>query len=149
MDEIQQLVCNLWAPQQTFAHSALKALVLYSRESDRVYPYFDQFSDMLNASNSFLRMRGLTLIAENVRWDRDKKLDRILDAYLDHILDEKPIAARQCIQALHHILVARPDLAHSIRGALTEADFSVYADSMSPLLQKDAINILKQIDALH
>ena len=104
---------------------------------------------MLEDENSLVRNRGLALIAHNTRWDTAGKLDGVLNIYLAHILDEKPITARQCVQNLSHIVAARPALVPKIRTVLEDADFSVYPDSMAPLLEKDRVKILKQMDKIH
>ncbi|MCI9155517.1 MAG: SufBD protein [Lawsonibacter sp.] len=146
MDSTTELVANLRFPKDKIAYAALKELTARSQTSDQVYPFFDEFVAMLGDKNSLVRNRGLVLIAQNARWDADEKLDQTLDAYLDHIMDEKPITARQCIQNLIYILAAKPALASKIRAALESADFSAYPDSLSPLLEKDRIRVLKQIE---
>lgn len=148
MEEVQQWVEQLTAPQPKIGYAALLALVEWSGRSDQVFPYLDQFFAMLDSPNSYVRTRGLILIAKNARWDTAGRVERGLDTYLAHITDEKPITARQCIQSLADLLAAKPNLARNIRAALESADFSRYPDSMSPLLQKDAIKRLKQIDAI-
>lgn len=149
MDSTAELVANLRSPENKTAYGALKELTARSQASDQVYPFFDEFVSLLEHENSLVRNRGLVLMAHNARWDAAGKLDYALDAYLIHILDEKPITARQCIQNLSHILTAEPTLAPKIRAALEAADFSVYPDSMTPLLEKDRIKILKKIDKIH
>ena len=147
MREISQLVASLRAPGSRDAYGALKELTARSAQSDQVYSFFDDFAAMLDDPNSYVRTRGLTLVARNARWDVSGKLESILDAYLAHVTDEKPITARQCIQHLEYILDAQPQLAPRIRMALEEADFSSCQDSMSPLLQKDALHILNLISS--
>lgn len=149
MDSTEELVKNLRFPQDKIAYAALRELTARSQISDEVYPFFDVFSAMLEDENSLIRNRGMVLIAHNARWDAAGKLDGVMEAYLSHILDEKPITARQCIQNLSHILTARPALVSRIRPVLESADFSVYPDSMVPLLEKDRIKILKQMDKIH
>lgn len=148
MEELDQLVSELTAPQNKVGCGAMKELEAISQASDQVYPYFDRFLALLDHPNSYVRNRALVLTAQNARWDGEGKLDRALDRYLAHILDEKPITARQCVQNLSHILTAQPHLASRVRAALEEADFTRYPDSMAPLLQRDALKILKQIDAI-
>ena len=143
------MVHNLRFSQDKVAYAALKELTAQSLDTDRVYPFFDEFVSMLEEKNSLVRNRGLVLIAQNARWDIDRKLDKALNTYLAHILDEKPITARQCVQNLSHIVTARPDLAPKIRTALENADFSAYPDSMTSLLEKDRSKILKQIGMTH
>lgn len=146
MDRVKELVETLTAAPEKAAYGALRELEALSRQSDQVYPYFDRFLAMLGSPSSYIRNRGLILLAQNARWDTEGRVDRALDAYLAHILDEKPVTARQCIQNLSAILDAKPELSSKIRTALEGADFSHYPDSMSPLLHRDAIHILKEID---
>ncbi len=40
------------------------------------------------------------MIAYNAKWDKDNKIDEIIDKYLKHIQDVKSITARQCIKLL-------------------------------------------------
>ena len=148
MDSTAELVVNLRFPENKIAYGALKELTTRAQVSDQVYPFFDEFVAMLKDENSLVRNRGLALIALNARWDTNRKLAKVLDGYLAHILDEKPITARQCIQNLSRIVTAQPALAAKIRVALEHADFSVYPDSMVPLLEKDRIKILRQFDKI-
>ncbi len=95
-----------------------------------------------------IRTRGLTLIAYNARWDRDNKIDEIIDGYLKHITDVKPITARQCIKLLPMIAKDKPELRNDICSALERADISFYDDSMQPLVYKDIQKALKEIQKL-
>ena len=36
-------------------------------------------------------------VAANARWDKDGKFDLLLDEFLSHVTDVKPITARQCV----------------------------------------------------
>lgn len=89
-----------------------------------------------------------TLLAWNAKWDKDHKIDEIIDSYLKHITDAKPITARQCIKLLPMIAKSKPDLKVDILLALQKADVSVYADSMQPLVYKDIQKALKEIQSL-
>ena len=79
----------LFDKKNTVAYRALQDLQRKSEETDCVYAYMDRLSDMLENDNSYIRTRGLTLIAYNARWDRDNKIDEIIDGYLKHITDVK------------------------------------------------------------
>ena len=130
------------------AYKALQELQKESEETDHVYPYMDRLSDMLENDNSYIRTRGLTLIAYNARWDRDNKIDEIIDGYLKHITDVKPITARQCIKLLPMIAKDKPELRNDICSALERADISFYDGSMQPLVYKDIQKALKEIQKL-
>lgn len=137
MGEIEILVKALRDPDNRRACAALKELQAESERSGAVYPYFDRFAAMLDDGNSYIRTRGLLLVAANAGWDTAHRLDDILDKFLTHITDDKPITARQCIGALPALVRARPDLRGRIRKALLNADASPYADSMRPLVEQD------------
>lgn len=130
------------------AYKALQELQNESEETDHVYPYMDRLSDMLESDNSYIRTRGLTLLAYNARWDRDNKIDEIIDGYLKHITDVKSITARQCIKLLPMLAKDKPELKEDILSALHRADVSFYEDSMRPLVYKDIQKALKEIQKL-
>lgn len=138
----------LFDKKNTVAYRALQDLQRKSEETDCVYAYMDRLSDMLENDNSYIRTRGLTLIAYNARWDRDNKIDEIIDGYLKHITDVKPITARQCIKLLPMIAKDKPELRNDICLALERADISFYDGSMQPLVYKDIQKALKEIQEL-
>lgn len=127
------------------AYKALQALQKECEESDRVYCYMDKLADMIDSDNSYIRTRGLTLIAYNAKWDKDNKIDEIIGKYLKHIRDVKPITARRCIKLLPMIAKYKPELKCDIVSALQKADISIYADSMQSLVYKDIKNSLAEI----
>ena len=135
----------LFDKNNNIAYKALQELQKESERSDKVYGYMDRLADMLDSDNSYIRTRGLTLIACNAKWDKDNKIDEIIDEYLKHIKDVKPITARQCIKLLPMIAKDKPELKADIVSALQKADISVYADSMQPLVYKDIQNSLAEI----
>lgn len=143
--DISQWVQALRFKDHNIAYKHLKLLLAESQSSPEVYGYFDDFVEMLNDKNSYIRTRGLMLISENAKWDTEGRIDEIIDDYLDHITDEKPITARQCIKALPNIAGHRPGLAPKIKAALENADISKYADTMRPLILKDIMYALGEM----
>ena len=105
----------------------------------------DRLSDMLDSDNSYIRTRRLTLLAYNAKWDKDYKIDEVIDKYLKHITDAKPITARQCIKLLPIIAKHKPELKNDVLSALHKADISIYEDSMQSLVYKDIQKTLKVI----
>ncbi len=138
----------LFDKNNNIAYKALQELQKESEETDCVYPYVDRLSDMLDSDNSYIRTRGLTLLAYNAKWDKDYKIDEIIDKYLKHITDVKPITARQCIKLLPIIAEYKPELKNDILSALHKANISVYDDNMQPLVYKDIQKALKEIQKL-
>ena len=136
---------RLFDKNNSIAYAALQDLQKESERSDKVYPYMDKLFDMLDSDNSYIRTRGLTLIAYNSKWDRDNKLDEIIDEYLKHITDVKPITARQCIKLLPMIAKHKPELKDDIVSALKRANISGYDDSMRQLVYKDIQKAVAEI----
>ena len=67
----------------------------------------------------------------------DNKFDLVLPEFLTHITDEKPITARQCINALAQIGTAKPQYISKILACLETVELSKYKDTMCPLIEKD------------
>ena len=69
----------LFDKNNNIAYKALQMLQKECEESDKVYCYMDKLADMMDSDNSYIRTRGLTLIACNAKWDKDNKIDEIID----------------------------------------------------------------------
>lgn len=146
MINVSEAVKRLFSNDNKIACQSCKDLETESEKSNQVYPYFDTFSKMIENRNSYIRTRGLLLIAANAKWDIDCKIDEIIDKYLQHIIDEKPITSRQCIKVLPKMAHDKPDLREDIITALMKADTTVYTDSMQPLVYKDITAAIKKIN---
>lgn len=130
------------------AYKALQELKKESEENGSVYPYMDRLGEMLESDNSYIRTRGLILIACNARWDKDNKIDEIIDRYLRHITDVKPITARQCIKMLPEISRYKPELRRDIITALGRANTAAYENSMRPLIYRDIEKAVREIEKI-
>ena len=135
----------LFDKNNNVAYKALQELQKQCEETDCVYPYMDRLSDMLDSDNSYIRTRRLTLLAYNAKWDKDYKIDEVIDKYLKHITDVKLITARQCIKLLPIIAKHKPKLKSDILSKLHKADISIYEDSMQSLVYNDIQKSLKVI----
>lgn len=144
-EQIPEIFELLFDQNNQTAYEALKILQKVSEESDAVYAYMDRLGEMLESGNSYVRTRGLTLIAYNARWDQDNKIDEVIDRYLKHITDSKPITARQCVKLLPVIAEYKPELKGDIIRALETADLSGYSESMQSLVRKDIQQALAEM----
>lgn len=146
---MEELIADLYRKDTKQGYASLKILEKISQENESVYPYLDVFAEMMEDENSYVRTRGILLIAANAKWDRDNKIDEIMDDYLKHIMDAKPITSRQCIKALPQIVRYKPDLRESILEALEKAKPELrYTESMWPLVKKDIAKVLKIVEDL-
>jgi len=143
---IEKLIECLYSKDHNRAHQCLLTLERESARSDKVYHWFDRFSEMSKGQATYIRIRGLRLIAANARWDKDNKIDEIIDGCLKHIVDVKPIAARQFIAVLPEIARYKVELRSDIIRALQNADIGKYNQNMQPLVYKDILAALAQIE---
>lgn len=148
LGNIEETFELLFDKNNNVAYKAFQELQKESEETDCVYPFIDRLSDMLDSDNSYIRTRGLTLLAYNAKWDKEYKVDEIIDEYLKHITDVKPITARQCIKLLPIIAKHKPELKNDILSALNKANISIYDYSMQSLVYKDIQKALKEIKKL-
>ncbi len=144
--DIDAYIARLTGKDAKAAYALTQQITAESRKSAAWYPYFDRFSELLRHKNSLVRNRTISILAANARWDADGKFDTLLDEFLSHVTDEKPITARQCVAALPKIAAAKPELLPRIRSALKQADLSGYPDSMRPLVLKDIVAALQKMD---
>lgn len=140
-------VARLTGKDAKDAYTFAQQIVEESRDSEIWYPCFDRFAEFLRHKNSLVRNRAISILAANARWDKVGKFDALLDEFLTHVTDIKPITARQCVAALPEIMEAKPALIPRIRSALEHANLSGYADSMQPLLLKDIVAVLQTMEA--
>ena len=133
----ENLIANLTSKDDKFACAIADKIISESQDTDEWYEYFDTFSSLLNHPKSLVRNRVLYILAANAQWDDENRFDAILEDYLAHITDEKPITARQCIKALVQVGMAKPQYISRILSCFHDADLSKYKDSMRPLIEKD------------
>ena len=134
---MQDIIAKLTSKDDKYACAVAEKIISESQDTDEWYEYFDTFVSLLNHPKSLVRNRVLYILAANAQWDDENRFAAILPEFLSHIMDEKPITARQCIKALTLIGQAKPQYIPRITEALREADLSQYKDSMRPLIEKD------------
>ena len=134
---MQEIINKLTAKDDKFACALADKIIVESRECDTWYEYFDAFASLLNHPKSLVRNRALHILAANAQWDVENRFDAILPEFLTHVTDEKPITARQCIQALAQVGLEKPQYIPQILDCFHNVDLSKYKDSMRPLIEKD------------
>ena len=139
---IPQLIEWLNLKDDSIRYQAFLLLQNRSIFFDDVYPYWDTFSNKLKNDNSYQRSIGLMLIAENVKWDGENRMEDTIDEYLILLNDEKPITIRQCIQALGKIAAAKPGLNDKIASSLISFDIMAVKETMRKSILLDILNVL-------
>jgi len=143
--EISSYIACLTGKDAKAACALTEQIAAESRDSGHWAPYLADFAALLQHKNSLVRNRGIYILAANAKWAGQEEFGVLMDEFLRHITDEKPITARQCIQALPEIAAAQPGLVPRIRKMLEHADLTGYRDSMRLLLLKDIAAVLEQL----
>lgn len=142
---MQEIIAKLTSKDDKYACVIADKIISESLDTDEWYEYFDTFASLLNHPKSLVRNRVLNILAANAQWDNENRFDAILDDYLSHATDEKPITARQCIKALAQVGKAKPQYISRILGCFHSADLSKYKDSMRPLIEQDMAETEKML----
>lgn len=114
-------------------------------ESDSIYSYFEDIKQMLLDERSAVRVRVFKIICRLAKYDKENKIDRIIDILLSELDDDKPTAIRQCLAATHILLNYKPELTSIIKDKLNKLDYTKYNENMSPLIKKDIEGLLKKV----
>ena len=133
----ENIIAKLTVKNDKYACAFADNIISESQETDEWYEYFYDFASLLDHPKSLVRNRVLNILAANAQWDEENRFDSIISDFLEHITDEKPITARQCIKALAQIGLAKPQYIEMILSSFKSADLSKYKDSMRPLIEKD------------
>lgn len=141
-NDIPQLVEWLSIKNDNIRYQAFLLLQSRSIFINDVYPFWDTFREKLSSDNSYQRSIGLMLIAENVRWDAENRMEEIIDEYLALLKDEKPITVRQCIQSIGKIASVKPELNDKIAFGLISFDIMAVKETMRKSILIDILNVL-------
>ena len=133
----ESIMEKLTAKDDKYACALSYKIISESKKTDEWYEYFDDFASLLDHPKSLVRNRALHILAAIAQWDKENRFDSIISDFLTHIMDEKPITARQCVKALAQVGLAKPQYIPRILSALQDADLSKYKDSMRPLIERD------------
>ena len=144
---MQETLTKLTAKDDKLACAIADRIIAESQDTNTWYQYFDAFASLLNHPKSLVRNRALHILAVNAQWDEENRFDVILQEFLAHVTDEKPITARQCIKALAQVGLAKPQYVPQILACFHNADLSKYKDSMRPLIEKDMAETEKVLTA--
>lgn len=114
-----------------------------SAESNEFYHHFEDFMELIKSKSSYVRTRGFRLACAQAQWDVEHKIEKNFSFMLSMLDDEKPTAVRQCLAALHIVVLYKSNLVGEIEEKLSTMDLSKYKDSMSPLIQKEMEELRK------
>jgi hypothetical protein len=140
--DIPQLVDWLSLKDDNIRYQSFLLLQNRSTFCDDVYPFWDTFCDKLKSDNSYQRSIGAMLLAENVRWDQQDRINDTIFEFIKLLKDDKPITIRQCIQSLGNVALLKPGLNSIIADCLISFDIMAIKETMRKSILLDIINVL-------
>lgn len=128
------------------AYEYAKKINIESAKSDKYLCMISMFADMLQDKSSFVRARFFILICAQARWANEGQIESVFDQMKVLLNDPKPTVVRQCLNAMHELVLYRPGMSDAVKEALLNIDISQYKDSMSSLIKKDIDELIKIVN---
>lgn len=141
----KELLTNLQNSNDKVAYQALLAIEAASAKTDEFYAYLDDFEALLASDKSYIKVRGFRLLCKQAQWDTENRLDSKMSHMLTILDSEKPIVVRQCLEALHDLLLYKTNLSEQVELKLKSIDITKFNDAMRPLIEKDIADILNNL----
>ena len=111
---MNEIILKLRDKDDKAAYEYSKLLGAESAQSDKYLPMIPQFADMLEDKSSYVRVRGFILICNQARWAKDGQIADVFDRMRVLLYDSKPTVVRQCLLALHEVVLYRSEMAEMI-----------------------------------
>lgn len=143
---MNDIIVKLKDKDDKLAYEYSKRIGAESAESDKYLNMIPDFANLLDEKSSFVRTRGFILICNQARWAKNGQIADVFDKMSVLLYDSKPTVVRQCLNALHEVVLYRTEMSEMIIDAVDKIDVSKYKDSMSPLIQKDIDELMKVLE---
>jgi hypothetical protein len=144
--ELSSKIAMLYDKDSSAAYKSLQELEMISNTEDTLYPYFDEFLDMLGNGKYLIRVRGFRLLCKQAKWDTENKIDREIDTVLQAVDDEKPTAVRQKLKAMEDVARYKKALRGKIKNKALSIHDLPFKDTMHGLIQKDVQSLLQVME---
>jgi hypothetical protein len=144
--DIEKTINGLYSKDNKEAYKILLELEQISEKDNFLYEFFNDFLQMIYEEKYAIRIRGYRLLCKQAKWDKEDKINRIIDKILIQIEDEKPIAVRQKLQALENVINHKKELNNKIKRKIESINCLKYNESMQSLIHKDIQKLLDIID---
>lgn len=95
---------------------------LSDEQPERLYPYMDRFTNLLDSRYRILKWNAMTIIANLAKVDKDGKFDAIFDKYYSFLNDEYMVTVANVVGNSGKIALAKPNLIDKIADRLLEVD---------------------------
>lgn len=124
---ISQVIEGLNAGKAATKYGCAKVLRIISvKRPDVLYPHIELFTEFLDSNNNVIKWEGIHLIGNLAVVDTEKKIDEILDKYLEPISGPVMITAANTIRGSAKIACAKTYLADKITTGILKVEHAEY-----------------------
>ncbi len=146
--EIPELLEALKVEKSTVKYNYEKVLRLASeRRPELIYPYFEEFVDLLDSDNSFIKWGAIMTIANLASVDEKKKFDAIFKKYYAPIRGKMMITAANIIGSSTKIALSKPELTERITREILKVEKAKYERHGKPSSECRNVAIGHAIDS--
>ena len=114
-DLLPELLEGTSSSNATVRYGCGKVLVdLSENYPEKLYPYMDNFVELLNSRHRILTWNAIAIIANLTRVDKDRKFEAIFDKYYSFLSNEYMVTVANVVVNSAKIALAKPYLAQRI-----------------------------------
>lgn len=140
---MNDIIARLCEKDDKAAYEYSKQIGAESAKLNKYLEMIPEFAGMLSDKSSYVRTRGFCLICNQARWADAGQIEAVFDEMSTLLYDAKPTVVRQCLGALHEVVLYRPELTDRILQNVGKIEIGKYKDSMSPLIERDIKELTK------
>lgn len=120
---IPDIIKGVSSSKATIRYSCAKVLMDLSKENpDKIYKYFDFFTNLLDSNYRILIWNAIITIANLTIVDRNKKFDKIFEKYFSLLNNDYMVTVANVVGSSSQIAYAKPYLINRISNELLKVD---------------------------
>ena len=126
-DLLPELLQGIFSLKAAIRYGCAKVLMDLSEKSpERLYPYMENFIELLDSKHRILTWNAMAIIANLAKVDKDQRFDAIFDKYYNFLNDEYMVTVANVVRNSAKIALAKPYLVQKIATELLKVnDISV------------------------
>lgn len=120
---IPEVISGVSSSKPAIRYGCAKVLMDLSEEQpEKLYPYMDSFTALLDSKYRILVWNAMAIIANLTRVDRDRKFDKIFDKYYGFLNDPYMVTVANVVGSSGKIALAKPYLVQRITAELLKVE---------------------------
>ncbi len=122
-DLLPEVIHGVSSPKAAIRYGCAKVLMdLSEKHPEKLYPYMDFFTTLLDSKYRILTWNAMAIIASLARVDKDNKFDAIFDKYYGFMNDSYMVTVANVVGHSSKIALAKPYLTQQITSELLKVE---------------------------